>query len=77
MMADKLPCPLSIHLASRTEAYRRKHGLSYRALGEMAGMSADQVICFVRGAESGATLTLRTAVKLAEAIGLKLELRGR
>lgn len=74
-MAEKLPCPLSIQLAHRTEAYRKKHGLSYRALGEMAEMSADQVICFVRGAESGATLTLRTAKNLAGAIGCKLELR--
>ena len=77
MMAEKFPCPLSIQLAHRTEVYRRKHGLSYRALGELAGMSADQVICFVRGADQGATLTLRTARNLAEAMGLKLELRGR
>lgn len=76
-MKEKKPCILSIHLAHRTETYRRKHGLSYRALGELAGMSAGQVICFVRGAESGATLTLRTAKDLAEAIGLKLELRGK
>ena len=76
-MKEKLPCSLSIQLAIKTESYRRKHGLSYRALGELAGMSADQVICFVRGAESGATLTLRTAKNLAEAIGCKLELRGR
>jgi transcriptional regulator with XRE-family HTH domain len=76
-MTAKLPCPLSIQLAHRTEAYRKKHGLSYRALGGMAGMSADQVICFVRGADQGATLTLRTSANLAGAIGCKLELRGR
>lgn len=75
MMSEKIPCPLSIQLARTTEAYRRKHGLSYRAMGELAGMSADQVICFVRGAESGATLTLRTAGNLASAIGGKLQLR--
>jgi hypothetical protein len=46
-------------------------------MGELAGMSADQVIALVRGAEGGVTITLRTAKNLAEAMGLKLELRGK
>ena len=73
----KPPCPLTIQLAQRTKAYMTKHLLSFRAMGELAGMSADQVIALVRGAEGGVTITLRTAKNLAEAMGLKLELRGK
>lgn len=71
----KIPCPLTIKLAKKTREYMQSKMMSLRQMGELAGMSAQQLHDLLNNAESGATVQLRTAANLAKAIGMKLELR--